>query len=118
MSSFQLGKTTVKIPKSSAVKIENTADGVRFTVKVVPGSNRTALAGVLEGLLKVKIAAPPEKGKANQQLLEYFSRLLGVRKNQITIAAGAASPVKTVHVAAVTAQQVHQAFSQDVQTDE
>jgi len=103
----------VKTPDEPTLKVEKSGNGVRFSVKVGPGSSRTIIAGILGGMLKVKIAAPPEKGKANQTLIEFLSRFLGVRKNQITITAGAASPVKTLQVAEITAQQVHQAFNQD-----
>jgi len=104
----------VKTPDEPALRVEKSGNGVRFSVKVVPGSSRTMITGIFGGMLKVKIAAPPEKGKANQTLIEYLSRFLGVRKNQITITAGAASPVKTLQVAEITPQQVHQAFNQDI----
>jgi len=51
---------------------------VLITVKVVPGSSRTAIAGVLGGMLKVKVAAPPEKGKANRMLASLLAQRLGV----------------------------------------
>ncbi|MBN1795039.1 MAG: DUF167 domain-containing protein, partial [Sedimentisphaerales bacterium] len=49
----------------STLKVENCNMGITFTVKVVPGSSKTSLSGILDGMLKLKIAAPPEKGKAN-----------------------------------------------------
>ena len=73
-----------------------------FGVKVVPGSSRTALAGVLGDLLKIKVAAPPEKGKANKCLIEFLAKQLGVKKNQISIVAGQTNPVKTVQVAGIS----------------
>jgi len=103
----------VKIPDEPALRVEKCSNGVRFCVKVIPGSSRTIIAGILGGMLKVKIAAPPEKGKANQTLIEFLSRFLGVHKKQITISAGATSPVKTLQVAEITPQQVHQAFNQE-----
>ena len=47
------------------VNIKELADGVVFQVKVVPGSSRTAIAGQLDGMLKIKAAAPPEKAPGN-----------------------------------------------------
>lgn len=107
----------MKIHNPSA-HIEKTAEGIRFSVKVVPGSSRTSLAGILEGSFKVRVAAPPEKGKANQKLIEFLSHLLGVRKNQITILAGATSPVKTMEITGITLEQACRAFSQDIQRNE
>ena len=40
--------------------------GVVLSVKVVPGSSKTAVVGELNGMLKVKLSAPPERGKANR----------------------------------------------------
>lgn len=78
--------------------------GVAFTAKVVPGSSRTAVAGVLDGMLKVKVSAPPEKGKANRCLVDFLAKQLGVKKNAVRISSGQTGPVKTVQVSGVTVE--------------
>jgi len=78
--------------------------GVVFTAKVVPGSSRTCLSGLLDGMVKVKVSAAPEKGKANQRLVAFLAKHLGVKKNAVTIVSGAGSPVKQVRVAGVTSE--------------
>jgi len=83
--------------------IQEDATGVVFTAKIVPGSSRTAVAGTLEEMIKIRVAAPPEKGKANQCLVEFLARQLGVKKNAIEILAGQTNPVKQVRVAGVSA---------------
>ena len=80
------------------IKIEDTAGGVEFEVKVVPGSSRTALAGEYDGRLKVNIAAPPEKGKANKALIKFLAETLALRQNAITIVRGETSPVKRIRI--------------------
>lgn len=102
----------MKTVNGMKVKLETTADGIRFFVKVVPASSRTDLAGVLDGMLKIKVAAPAEKGKANQHLTAYLSRLFGVRKNQIQILSGVASAVKQLQVAGVASEALQQALEQ------
>ena len=77
--------------------------GVVFTAKIVPGSSRTAACGLLNDVLKVKVAAAPEKGKANKCLVEYLARLLGVKKNAVRIISGQTSPVKQVQVSGLSA---------------
>lgn len=72
--------------------------GVSFTVKVVPGSSKTSIEGVLGGMLKVKIAAVAEKGKANKELISFLAKLLDIRKKDIEITSGDTSPVKTLVV--------------------
>ena len=68
-------------------------------VKVIPKSSRTELAGVLpDGTWKVKVAAPPEKGKANRALCEFLAEKLGVTKSKVHIVAGETSHLKRIRV--------------------
>jgi uncharacterized protein (TIGR00251 family) len=86
------------------LQIQEGRDGVVFTAKIVPGSSRTAVAGLLGGMVKVKVAAPPEKGKANQALVAFLADCLGVKKNDIAILSGQTNPVKQVQVTGISAQ--------------
>ena len=88
----------------SSLKIQNTKDAITFKAKIVPGSSKTCIAGILNGMLKVKIAAPPEKGRANQQLIKFLSKFLEVKDNSIKITSGNTSPIKTIQVTAITAE--------------
>jgi uncharacterized protein (TIGR00251 family) len=90
------------------IALTDTAEGVIFTVKVVPGSSRTRIAGEMGTMLKVNIAAAPEKGKANECLAEYLSEVLGVRKNAVTILSGQTSPVKQLRIAGITSNTLRQ----------
>ena len=65
----------------SNIDIQRNAAGITFKAKIVPGSSKTALAGLLDGMVKVKISAAPEKGKANQCRIEYLAGKLNVKKN-------------------------------------
>jgi len=84
--------------------IQEVDGDVVFKVKAVPGSSRTAVGGLLDGMLKVKIAAPPEKGKANQCLIEFLAKELGVRKNAVSIITGRTNPIKQVQVMGMSGQ--------------
>ena len=68
---------------------------------MVPGASRSGIAGVLGDRLKVRVAAPPEGGKANRALVELLSRWLGVR--DVEIVAGHSTAEKTVRVSGVSA---------------
>lgn len=68
--------------------------------KVVPGAGRTAIGGLRDGAILARIAAPPEKGKANEALLAELARLLGLAKSDLAIVSGTASRRKTVSVPA------------------
>jgi hypothetical protein len=91
---------------ASGPAILENADGVVFTAKVVPGSSRTAVAGILGDMIKIRVAAAPEKGKANDCLIAYLARQLGVKKNAIEIFCGHTNPVKQVRVAGISAAEL------------
>ena len=80
--------------------------GVAFTVKVVPGSSRTCFSGLLDGMVKVKVSAAPEKGKANQCLTAFLAKQLGVKKNAVSIVSGQSHPVKQVEIAGVSIERL------------
>jgi len=84
--------------------IQEVNSSVVFKVKAVPGSSRTAVSGLLDGMLKVKIAAPPEKGKANQSLIEFLAKKLGTKKNAVSIITGQTNPIKQVQVTGMSGQ--------------
>ena len=86
------------------LKIEEHNEGSVFVAKIVPGrSGATRICGLLDEMLKVKVSAAPEKGKANQCLIKFLSKQLGVKKNAVSIISGTTSPVKHVKVSGMTA---------------
>ena len=87
----------------SELAIQEVSGGVVFAAKIVPGSSKTSVAGLLEGMLKVKVSAAPEKGKANKALLGFLAGQLGVKRNALSIIRGQSSPIKSVQVVGVTA---------------
>lgn len=93
--------------------IELTADGydLLLPVKVVPGASRDRLMGELDGALKIAVAAPPEKGAANKAVCTLLAKILGLRRQQVTIAAGQTSPHKTVRITGSTPDKVRAALS-------
>ncbi len=75
-----------------------TSQGYILKLHVVPGARQTAAAGLHGDRLKVKVAAPPEKGRANQELLEFLARSLKVPLKNVHLTSGAASRAKVVAV--------------------
>jgi len=80
----------------SKLRIEKVEGAIKITVKVVPGSSRTAIGGIMGESLKVKVAAPPEKGKANKALIDFLAKKAGVKRGNVSIAAGQTSEIKQV----------------------
>ena len=67
---------------------------------MLPRASHPGIAGVQEGALKVRIAAPPVDGKANEACIQLLAEVLGVKKGQVAILAGHTGRTKTVAVAA------------------
>jgi uncharacterized protein len=88
------------------LEIQTIQGGSAFVVKVVPGSSKTTLGGLLDSMLKVKVAAPPEKGKANEALIGLLAQVLGIKKGQIAITRGQMNPVKHVTVSGLSTQEL------------
>jgi uncharacterized protein len=69
-----------------------------ITLRVQPNAKRNEVLKLEDGVLHVKIAAPPVKGKANRELIDFLSNLLGVGKGAITIDKGLTSRNKVVAI--------------------
>ncbi len=95
--------------------IEDHDSGVRILVKVVPGASRDAIVGThgegAEARLKVRVAAPPEGGKANKAVCALLAQALGVRASAVDVVAGRASRDKTVFVDGVCADDAARALA-------
>ncbi len=76
------------------------------TIQVQPNARRNEVVGFEEGVLRVKIAAPPVKGKANKELIDFLSKLLGVSKSSITIEKGLTSRRKVIAIEGLSQAEV------------
>ncbi len=88
-------------------------NAVYLPVKVVPGASRTQYIGELDGRAKIAVAAPPEKGKANQAVEKLLAKMLGIRKQDVNVVVGMSSPIKLIRINRVDAATVHAAFQSD-----
>ena len=86
--------------------VKEVDDGVVFGVKVVSGSSRTAVCGLLDEMVKIKISAASEKGKANKCLVDFLAKKLNVKKNAISIISGKTRPVKVLRVVGIPIEQL------------
>ena len=69
-----------------------------FKVQVVPRASRSEIAGEHNGALRVRIAAPPVDGAANEELVRLLARALGVKRNAVAITGGKTSKTKQVRI--------------------
>jgi uncharacterized protein (TIGR00251 family) len=76
----------------------------------VPRAKRTEVAGRHGDAIRIRLAAPPVDGAANEALLRFLAERLGVPRRAVALAAGAAARRKTVTVTGVTREAAERAL--------
>jgi uncharacterized protein (TIGR00251 family) len=77
-----------------------------IAVRAVPGASRDQIAGRIGDRLKVRVAAPPEDGRANRAVCAVVAAALGLRASAVTVESGMTSRDKTLRVRAFHAADV------------
>jgi uncharacterized protein (TIGR00251 family) len=78
-----------------------------LNLKVTPNAARSLVNGYKGGVLQLRIAAPPVKGKANRELVAVLSRALGVSKSAIKIVKGQTSRHKVVKIEGLSNKEIN-----------
>ena len=81
---------------------------VRLALKVVPGSSRDCVAGWLEDVLKVRVRAPPERGKANDAVEKLVDDALGIPPDRVRIVSGMTAARKTAEISGLSLAEIHE----------
>ena len=84
---------------------------VKISLCVYPNAIRNEVMGFTDGVLRVKVSAPPSKGKANRELITFLSRLLGVGKDSINIIKGHTTRNKVVAIDGLSREEVMERLS-------
>lgn len=90
------------------LNIRHGKGGTILSVKVVPGSSRDRIVGVLGDCLKVTTAAAPERGRANAAVAGILAETLGVDRRDVQLVAGQASPRKEFKVAGLSPDRIRE----------
>lgn len=90
----------------SGLAITAVEGGVRLSVHVQPRASRSEVAGTHGSALKVRLHAPPVDGAANEELVDFLARELGIARRAVTIISGHSSRGKTVQLEGVSAARV------------
>lgn len=93
-----------------AISIRESGGGVELLVKVVPGASRTRIVGPLGEELKIQVAEPPEKGRANAAIEALLAATLGLPKGSVRVISGQTNPHKTVRIDGIDAEQLRAAL--------
>lgn len=69
-----------------------------FKVKVIPNARKNEIVAFQDEILKIRIHAPPDQGRANEELIEFLSEIFSVPKNNIEILSGHISRLKRLEI--------------------
>jgi uncharacterized protein YggU (UPF0235/DUF167 family) len=87
---------------SDGLAITTTASGIRFGLRVVPRASRTAIEGVRDGRLLVRVTAPPVDRAANDAVVAALADALDLPRRNIRLVSGATGRNKIVEVGGLT----------------
>ena len=82
------------------------AGGATLSLHVQPGAKKSECAGLHGEALKIRLAAPPVDGKANEALLRFLAQRLAIPRQQISLKSGQTSRQKVVEIESVTAERL------------
>jgi uncharacterized protein len=83
---------------STGLKISESNAGLVVRLHVQPRAKRCEVAGLHDGALKIRVAAPPVDDAANRAIIKFLSKSLGIPKSQLQILAGDKSRDKILQI--------------------
>ena len=75
-------------------------------VRVHPSARRNEVTGFTDGVLQVRVSAPPIKGKANRELIAFLSEILRVSKSSLRIIKGQTSRNKVIAIEGLSQEDI------------
>jgi len=96
--------------------VRTVAGGVRFGVRVQPRASRSEVCGVHGDALRIRLAAPPVDGAANDALIALLAGELDVPRRAVTIVSGASSRSKLVQVDGIDPGAIERLAARDAET--
>jgi uncharacterized protein (TIGR00251 family) len=90
--------------------IEQRGGSVRIRIRAQPRASRTEIVGEHGGALKVRVAAPPVDGAANDELVRHIAKRVGVAPSRVRVLSGDTGRSKVVEIEGVDATAVRKAL--------
>ena len=81
-----------------ALDFTGDGDGTRLRLRVSAGASRSRVHGAHGGALKISVKAPPERGKANREVLSLVAETFGLAPSDVDLVAGDTAPDKVVRL--------------------
>ena len=89
-----------------AIRLTSSEEGVRLSIKVVPGASRDRIVGELGDALKVSVKDPPQDGAANRSVAKLLAAALGLPEASVTIVRGHGNPRKSVQISGLSVAEL------------
>jgi uncharacterized protein (TIGR00251 family) len=90
--------------------------GAAIAVRVTPRASRNQIVGALhDGTIKIHIAAAPDEGQANKELIAFLSSILGIPKNRIDVVAGDQGSDKLVSILDIDSETLHKKIVENME---
>lgn len=87
-------------------------DGVLIALQVMPRASRTEIAGSAEGVIRLRVSAPPVDGAANKEIIAWLAKQLKVPKSAISVVRGERGRLKSVYVPGIRVDDALSALGQ------
>lgn len=75
-------------------------------VRVQPKASQNAVDGIRDGVVRVRVTAPPAGGEANDAVIRLLAKVLGIGRTRISIVRGQSARVKTLEVEAMSDDEI------------
>jgi uncharacterized protein (TIGR00251 family) len=86
--------------------VQDTKDGAILTVHIQPKASRTECVGIHGNAIKIRVAAPPVDGAANEELIRFLAQVLSLPLSAVCIESGTSGRHKRVRLRGVMAETV------------
>jgi len=97
-----------------AIEIVATNNGsVIISVRVQPRAPRTNIVGELGGALKIRLAAPPVDGEANEELIRFLAQIFNLPRKEIEIISGEKSRNKQLRINGISVEQIRRGITKN-----
>jgi uncharacterized protein (TIGR00251 family) len=87
-----------------------TDQGILIKIKVIPNASKSEVIGLENDEIKIRLAAVPEKGEANDELIRFLAKMLSIGKSNVTIVRGHKSRHKQAGVAGISLESMQTIF--------
>lgn len=84
------------------LRIRETEEGIVFPIRVQPRASRTEICGCYGGSVKIRVAAPPFEGRANEECVIFLSRLFDISKSDLKVVSGEKSRNKEILISGIS----------------